>query len=342
MLTKKQILEIRLFLKKSKNPLFFFDDDPDGLAAALTLKKTINRGHIIPLKVSQFDEGVYIRKVQEYNPDVVFILDRAVVSQNVFDQINVPVVWIDHHEPIERYKVHYYNPMVLDKEDNRSTSFWAYQIAEKNMWIAMVGIIGDWYIPPFIKKFSYKKLLNNKKTPPAIIFDSDFGKLIRLFTLILKGQTKDVNQSLMALEKITSPHQILRKTTKEGKYLYERYEKIDKEYQLLYQNAQESDEPGDPYVFTYPSTKTSFTSILSNELLYRMTNHQTFIIARLKDNEYRLSIRSKKQPILPILKKALLQVRGYGGGHPLACGAAINKDDFSKFLNIFRQELASV
>lgn len=339
MLTKEQIQEIRTFLKKAKNPLFFFDDDPDGLAAALTLKKTISRGSIVPLKVSLLDESMYLRKIQEVNPDTIFILDRAIVPQKVFDHITVPAIWLDHHEPVERFNVHYYNPMVLDKTDNRSTSYWAYQVAQKNMWIAMIGIIGDWYMPPFITKFPYKKLLSNKKTPPEVIFDSEFGILIRLFTFILKGQSKDVKKSLDALEKINTPLQILHQTTKEGKYLWQRYEKVNKDYQPLCKKAMASDEPGDPFVFTYPSTKTSYTSMLSNELLYRLTNHDVFIIARLKENEYRISLRSRKEPILPILKKALLHVRGYGGGHQMACGANVHKDDFIKFCNIFKQEL---
>ena len=340
MLSKEQIQEIRTILKKAKNPLFFFDDDPDGLSAALTLKKKYNKGNLVVLKVSPFADSIYINKVNEYNPDTVFILDRPIVSQTVFDHIKVPVVWIDHHEPVERFNVHYYNPMVLDKTDNRSTSYWAYQVTKKNMWIAMVGIIGDWYIPEFIGKFSYKKLLNNKKTPPEVIFDSDFGILIRAFTFILKGQPPDVRKSLAAIEKIKSPYEILHQTTKEGKYIYQRYEKVNKEYQSLYSKAMEADDKGDPYVFTYPSTKTSFTSIVSNELLHRMKHHHVFIIARLKGDEYRISLRSRKTPILPILKKALLQVRGYGGGHECACGASVHKDDFIKFISIFKKELA--
>ncbi|MEK6840014.1 MAG: DHH family phosphoesterase [Nanoarchaeota archaeon] len=341
MLTKEQIKEIRTFLDKSENPLFFFDDDPDGLAAALTLKKTINRGHIIPLKVSYTDENIYLKKIEQYNPDTVFILDRASVPQNVFDNIKVPVIWIDHHEPVERFNVHYYNPMVLDKTDNRCTSFWAYQVAEENMWVAMVGIIGDWYVPPFASKFKYKHLFEKKKTAPAIIFDSEFGKLVRLFTFILKGTTTEVKDCLMALDKVKSPEEILEQKTKEGKLLWKRFEKVNKDYQQLYEKAVEADEFGDPYVFTYPGTKNSYTSILSNELLHRLTDHEVFIIARLKEDEYRISLRSRKEPILPILKKALLQSRGYGGGHPLACGAAIHKDDFTKFINIFKTELRS-
>jgi len=337
-LTKEQIKEIQSMLKKAENPVFFFDDDPDGLAAALTLKKSFNKGNLVVLKISPQAETVYLAKIKELKPDLVVILDRPIVSQNILDNIHVPVIWIDHHEPIERFNVKYYNPMVLDKTDNRCTSYWAYQVAKKNMWIAMVGIIGDWYVPEFINKFTYKKLVGKQKTPPGIIFDSEFGKIIRLFGFILKGDTREVKEMLHLIQKVKSPHDILQQRTKEGKILYERFEKVNKEYQQLYQKAVEADEPGDPYVFTYPSTKTSFTSTISNELLYRLTHHDTFIIARQKGEEYRISLRGRTKPILPILKKALTQVRGYGGGHQLACGASIHQDDFTKFINIFKKE----
>ena len=39
MLTDAQIQEIRGFLEKAENPLFLFDDDPDGLTSYLLLKK---------------------------------------------------------------------------------------------------------------------------------------------------------------------------------------------------------------------------------------------------------------------------------------------------------------
>ena len=44
MLTKKQINEIREHLEKAQNPLFFFDNDPDGLCSFLLLQRYIGRG----------------------------------------------------------------------------------------------------------------------------------------------------------------------------------------------------------------------------------------------------------------------------------------------------------
>ena len=34
---------------------------------------------------------------------------------------------------------------------------------------------------------------------------------------------------------------------------------------------------------------------------------------------------------------ALEQVDGFGGGHPYACGASIKKEDFKRFIEIFKE-----
>ena len=64
-----------------------------------------------------------------------------------------------------------------------------------------------------------------------------------------------------------------------------------------------------------------------------------FCLTGEKSGEVKLSLRSKKQPILPALKKALQGVEGYGGGHEFACGANIKKYDFDKFIAQIRKQL---
>jgi len=44
MLTETQINEIKEHLEKAQNPLFFFDNDNDGLASFLLLRRYIDRG----------------------------------------------------------------------------------------------------------------------------------------------------------------------------------------------------------------------------------------------------------------------------------------------------------
>ena len=114
MLIKKEILELREHLEKSQNPLYYFDNDQDGLCSYLLLKRFYKKGNGIPVKTSPLGKE-YFRRVEEFNPDYIFILDQPTVSKEFFDLIfekNLPVVWIDHHET-EKEKIpeniYYYN-----------------------------------------------------------------------------------------------------------------------------------------------------------------------------------------------------------------------------------------
>src|SRR3989344_5342269 len=149
MLTAKEIEEIRDYLNKSENPLFLYDDDPDGLCSYVLLKKYIDRGKGIIIKGAQLLEEKWVKKVEEYSPDLVVILDKPIVSQEFIDKINVPILWIDHHPIVKRKGIHHYNPRYHDENDNSPTTFLAYQIVKQNLWIAMVGCTADWYIPDF-------------------------------------------------------------------------------------------------------------------------------------------------------------------------------------------------
>ncbi len=338
MLTDVQIMEIRGFLEKAENPLYFFDDDPDGLTAYLLLKKKYKKGHGTCVKSSPKSEIVYSAAYRKHKPDLVVILDKPKISQEVLDEFNVPVVWIDHHQLVERNGVNYYNPMAGDNPDNRPTSYWAYRVVEENEWVALVGIIGDWNVPEkdIVEKFKYPELLGNAKTAPELMFDVEFGKLIKIFSFVMKGSNESMDDCINGLEEIDDPMDILEKKSEMGKVIFEKYERLNKEYEVLLKGALEQEED-EIYVYTYVEDKNSFTGSLSNELLHRLKS-EVIIIGREKEGDFRLSLRSKGKPIRLILKKALEEVEGYGGGHEMSCGASVKVQDFSKFIEIIKRE----
>ncbi len=340
MITTTQIKEIRSFLEKSKKPLFIFDNDPDGLTSYLLLKKRYLKGERLCLKASQKTEGmVIVAAVKRHKPDLVVFLDVPTLEQDLINQINTKIVWIDHHPPLERENVHYYNPRNGKKPDNRPTSYWAYQVADENVWLAVVGIVADWFVPDAktLKKFKYKKLLGSvkNKTPPQLIFDTEYGKLVKAWYFCMKGTNEEMNECLDALEQIESPLEIFDQTTRNGKIVYQRYTKVKKDYDKLLQEAL-SQEHENVFICRYPGDKLSYRSILSNELIYRLKSN-VIIIATEKEGEVVMSLRSKgDKPIASVLKKALEVFKGYGGGHDHACGGAVSKDDFPKFVEFVK------
>jgi len=339
MISNKEIMEIRKFLKKSVNPLFFFDDDPDGLTSYLLLKKKYKKGKGVCIKGSHANESIFLRKVEEHNPDLMVILDRPPFSKDLIDSIHVPIIFIDHHEPVKRKGIHYYNPMLKGKKDNRPTSYWAWKIVNENAWLAVVGIIGDWHVPDknVLKDFKFKDMIKGGNSPQELIYDTPYGKLVKIFSFALKGSTTSTKECINAMLKIKSPLEILGQKSNAGKLIYEKFQKHNKEYEELLNEALSCKEKGDVFVFTYAEKRNSYTSDLSNELLYKIKN-DVLILGRVKGGKVKMSLRSKKKSILPVLKKALLQIEGYGGGHAKACGASVKVKDFTKFVNIIKKE----
>ena len=339
-LTPSQVKQIRDELVTCKNPLFFFHDDPDGLCSFLLLYRYIREGHGIVVKsVPRIDEK-FLRKVEEYTPDKVFILDIAIVDQYFIDEAKKPIVWIDHHEPLDRAKVKYFNPRVKDPKKNTPATALCYQITQNDLWIAAAGCIGDWFVPDFYKEFAkkYPKLVDKKKkSPPEILFGTELGKLCRIFSFMLKGRTGEVMKCVKAMTRIGDPAEILEQKTPRGKFIYKKFERINEKYEKLLKAAVKNAGKDKFLIFTYSENEMSFTGDLSNELLYRYPD-KIIIIGRKKDDEIRMSLRSSKIVIRDVLQKALQYVRGYGGGHEHACGACVKEDDFNEFLELLRKE----
>lgn len=343
MISNSQLKEIRDYLNKSENPLFFFDDDVDGLASYLILKKYIDRGRGVMVKAEPILSEKLLHKVKENSPDLIFVLDIPIITQEFIDSVNVPIIWIDHHTPIERKGVHYYNPMLNDREDYKPTSYCAYKIVNQNIWIATIGSISDWYVPEFIDEFnaSYPGILPKKiKDPAEAVYESKFGELTNLFSLLLKGKTSEVNKSISILYRIESPLELLNKETPRAKYLYNKIKKLKEEYErvLKYCLLQKSKEK--MLLVRYPITKTSFISEISNELIYR-NNNKIIILMRETGGRVKMSIRSRKIKLVDKLEKAIDGLDGYGGGHEFACGANILQEQFPIFLERFKSLINS-
>lgn len=339
MLGEKDYERIRQELDNCSRPLFFFDDDPDGLCAFLLLYRYKKEGKGVCVKSVPKLDRKFIGKVKEYEPDKVFILDVAVVTEEFVEAADVPIVWVDHHQPSDLHKVVYFNPMAHEPPSNEPTSSICYHAVMQESWIGAVGTVGDWQIPLFIDKFNEEnpKLKLAKKDPGKLLYSSKIGKIARIFSFLLKGDVKEVMTCVKILTRISGPEEILKADTPQSKYLKNRHKEIAGKYESLISEAKKKAGKDGFLVFTYPSDKWSFTSDLSNELLYKYPK-KIIIVGREKEDEVRMSIRGKKA-VLPALQKALIGVEGYGGGHEHAVGACVKKHDFERFVGNLREYL---
>ena len=216
MLTKKQVEEIKDLLESSSNPLFLFDNDPDGLCSFLLLRKYCGKGKGFPVRSFPDLNESYFRKIQELEADSVFILDKPVVSPDFFkraEEVNLPVVWIDHHET-EREKiplfVHYYNPVFNRRKSSEPVTAICRQInPDKNLlWLAVAGCVSDHFSPDFYKDFSsrYPELSVDSENAFDIFYKSPVGKIARIFSFALKDSITNVVGMIKFLTNANSPY----------------------------------------------------------------------------------------------------------------------------------------
>ncbi len=338
MLTKKQVVEIKEHLDKAQNPLFFFDNDNDGLCSFLLLQRYIGRGKGFPVKTAPELTKDYFRKVRELDPDYIFILDQPEVSKEFFDEvekINLPIVWIDHHE-IDKKKipdfVNYYNPLFNKKKSNEPVTALCYQISNKkeDMWLGVVGSISDKFVPEFYPEFrkNFPELSIDSKDAFEIYYNSKIGEIATMLGFGLMDRTTNVINMLKFLMKAKSAYDVLEENTKTHS-MHIKYSELYKKYNELIKKAKEEiKDSGKLFFFKYGGD-TGMSADVANKLMYLFPD-RIIAVVRIKEGRASFSIRGKN--IRDKVVKIIEGIEGAtGGGHEDAVGVQIRVGDIDKF-----------
>jgi single-stranded DNA-specific DHH superfamily exonuclease len=364
MLTNKEVKEIREHLEKAQNPLFFFDNDPDGLCSFLLLQRYAGKGKGVPIKSFPGMVEGYFRKVIELNPDYIFILDKPIVSEGFFSEArkrNIPIVWIDHHF-IDRNNVpefvHYYNPLFsenikeIEKNDEipigEPVTYLCYHIANKkeDLWIAVVGCASDSYFPDLYDEFkkmypdlALDKDFSGKQTNAQkafeIVYGSPFGKIVKLFSFGLKDSVTNVIFLLKYLMKIKNPYEILEEN-EQNYLLHKRFREINRRYEKLIEKAGKNFMEERKVLFFSYGGELSISSDLANELSY-MFKDKVIVVAYLTGVKANVSVRGKniRESVLKVVSEL---EDATGGGHKDAVGCKVRVED----LDFFKERLISI
>ena len=335
MISSEQIAEIREKLESSQNPLFFFDNDVDGLCAFLILRRAITRGKGIAIKSFPDLKLQYLAKIEELNPDAVFILDKAEVSKEFIkgvEEKGIPIIWIDHHKSKTAQKlsenISYYNSL----PEAEPTTYIAQKIfnRKEDLWLAMIGCIGDVYLPDFAKEFekSSPELFNAHLSAFEAYNTTEIGRIVRMLNFGLMDSTTNVLNLIKYLCKAKNAYDLLEENT-ETKQLHKRYSQLDEFFKKQVEKAEEIFREDSPLLFYSYSGNTSMSSEISNALYYTHPN-KIIIVAFKRPEKVNISIRGKNA--LKFTKKLVGNIEGAtGGGHIEATGAMIPIDEFEKF-----------
>jgi len=335
MINLKQLQEIRDHLEASQNPLFFFDNDVDGLCAFLILQRAIGRGKGVAIKSFPDLKEQYLRKVEELNPDTIFILDKAELSKEFAEAVEekgIPMIWIDHHEtktPKETIeKTAYYNSL----PSAEPTTYIAQKVFNRreDLWLAVIGCIGDVYMPDFAEEFekASPELLNAKISAFDALNSTEIGKMVRMLNFGLMDSITNVVKLIKYLFKAKNAYDLLEEN-QYTKQFHKRYAQLNEFFNKQVEKAERIIDTNSPLIFFTYSGDTSMSSEISNKLFY---NHQDklIVIAFKRPEKVNISIRGKNA--LEITKKAIENIEGAtGGGHTEATGAMVPIDEFEKF-----------
>jgi single-stranded DNA-specific DHH superfamily exonuclease len=334
MITKEEIQEIRQMLEESQNPLFFFDNDADGLCSFLLLQRYLGRGKGVAIKSFPDLDKSYLRKIDELNPDYVFILDKPRVNADFLKGViekGIPLVWIDHHQVQHENlpeEIKYYNSV----PSAEPVTYICQKITRRkeDEWIAMIGCISDVFIPDFAEKFSKEnpEIYNSKENPFDSLHGSQIGKAAMILNFGLKDSTTNVVKMLKFLIKANSIQDILQEG-KENREMHKRYNQLTAILEDIRKKAEkEYNKKKKLLFFTYQSD-ISMSAEVSNALIYEHKDSYIFLGIK-KEGKVKFSARGKK--VRDIVLKAIKDIEGAtGGGHEDACGIQFPEDKLEEF-----------
>lgn len=346
MLTEEQNKEIRDHLDRAQNPLFYFDNDQDGLCSYLLMRRFLGRGNGVPVKTSPLDMS-YFRRINEFEPDYVFILDQPSVSNEFFEalhELNIPIVWIDHHD-IDRDSlpdyVNYYNPLFNEGKTNEPVVDLCYRIVNRkeDLWLLIVGCIADKYMPEEYSEFleKYPDLGIDSDSPFDVLYNSEIGKIARMVGTGLKDRTSLVMKMIRFLINARTPYEILEEKM-DNHEMHKHFGKIDERLQKYLKKAREEYDGGDVLFFIY-SGATSMSADIANRLSHQFQG-KIIVVAFVKGARVNLSIRGKgiREKVLKVLENFPLST---GGGHEDAVGAQIDYNQLEDFEKLLKEEVGN-
>ncbi len=345
MLSKKEINKIREHLENSQNPIFFYDNDCDGLCGFLLLKRWLGKGCGVAIRSYPELKKDYARKVSELKGDCVFVLDKPVIEEGFLDEVGkrgVGVVIIDHHPDSlgiakGRENVFLYNSYGAGKEEGEPVSYLCYELAgrKEDMWIAMMGCIADHYLPDFADEFGERHRefwSKGIKKPFDALYRTEIGKIARALNFGLKDSASNVVKLQNFLIGTKGAEEVLAED-KENKSFLKKYSVLRKKYEELIEKAKNY-AVGDVLFFLYGG-ETSMSADIANELCY--TYPEKYIIVGYKRGDIvNLSLRGKN--VCRILKDIINEMPSViGGGHKNAAGGRINVGELERFKELFKR-----
>jgi single-stranded DNA-specific DHH superfamily exonuclease len=354
MLSKKSLEELKEHLEKAQNPLFYYDNDADGLCSYVLLRKFLERGKGVAVRSFPDLNKDYARKAMELEADYVFVLDKPVISEEFVEavlELGIPLVIVDHHDVLENVKfenqvekgIWVYNSARQGDKKAEPVNYICYKLIDRKefSWVAMAGCVSDHFLADDLTgdfKQGFPEFWINKENfePFDVLYGSEIGKIALGLNFGLKDSTTNVIKLQNFLIAANSPEEVFEESSKNREFL-KKYNEINDKYEKLLKKAREN-VLGEFLFFEY-SGDMSISSEISNRLSWEFPE-KYIVVAYKKQGIVNISLRGKG--VKGILEKVLLVVEGSGGGHEDAVGARISFKDLPKFKEVLEEEIGKL
>jgi oligoribonuclease NrnB/cAMP/cGMP phosphodiesterase (DHH superfamily) len=334
MICEKDLIRLKKEIEESTNPLFIFDNDPDGFCSAAILLKNSEKGNSLPMKSFPDFEDSLIEKISDLSPDKIFILDKPFVNLTFLRMMHergIKVFIIDHHEIKLNLELESLANFFTSFPTSEPTSYICQKIYNRKntLWISLIGCIYDVYLPEFVEEFKeyYPEMINTQIPISRLRYSSEIGKLTQILSLALKASNNTIQNMIQLFLDSQGPKDILFEDEKNN-YIHRRYKFLNKIIERNLEKAKEYPK----LVFLEYSGEYSLSSDISNFLFFKHPD-KFIVVCYKKYDAINISIRGcGSKEISEIIVREI--ENSSGGGHVLACGIRIPSESFNNFKKI--------
>lgn len=343
-----EVKGIEKVLKLSGKKFLLYHSDSDGVCSASLVMKFFQDFVCIPRKGPEMDSNIIDYIIKE-KPDVLLFLDLPVdqewnkIREIVMSLPKIRIVVIDHHimeRDLNSKSIVHINPRFRTRK-YLPTTYLVYDILERlgldvrrYMWIACIGIIGDYGFQ------DCKDIMGDcKRLHPDLMKGSPLKSKL--------GRASDMISSVITLKGLKGANEALKTMVKSEAFQdffsnkrIREWDKVVREELKSVLKVSEKDREFHPeldlMIYTI-KTKLSLVSTVSNILGEKFSENTVVIRKRVPDG-WKVSFRNQSGRVNlgKIVKRAVTGF-GSGGGHEKSAGAVVK--DWEEFKTAFLREL---
>lgn len=320
-------------IKPTDGVVVVFNNDGDGIASCVMLKKWLSQLGTEPYIISQPmppDKNL-IRRIQTGLPNKIIFLDMAIDQQPATAQKLkgiADILIIDHHiisHDMSEHGIAHYNPRFEDPLRYQSTSYCTYKIVSRLTdisewsWVAAIGIVADYDL-----SCSQDVIKEAQKKWPLEIF----GKIAAMIESVRVTKLMSCEQIVELINNSKSPEQMI-----ETGDFRQAYEMIENETAAVLLDAEASSEKVGDIIFYNIKSRYNIKSPISTKLSEKWPNK--FVVVYEQIGKYvNASVRSqsKKPSVDKTLRIVARSIKSCSaGGHEAAGGAQMPQSEWVTF-----------